>query len=106
MTDKKESRLGASPLNGMDLLSSTVNVAKPVEPSKKKTVSMPVKKETPKKSVKVKVPTPPKATPEVESKPGDQYGYDKQSKWPLLPEPTPYLIPVSQSGDKVLSTAF
>ncbi len=103
---KESSRLGGSPLAGMDLLSSTVDV--PVV-NEKKVKAAPVAKkvEKPKESKPVaskpvKAATPKALAPGV----GDQYGYERQNKWPLLDEASPYLVAVPSSGDKILSTAF
>ncbi len=118
MSEKKSvSRLGGSPLNGMDLLSSTVEpVAKKEKVAKAVEVASEAVAPEVKTAVvnvpKAKVPkakTPPPVEPAAATPPqtpGEQYGYDSQVKWPLLAEATPYLIAVPSAGDKILSTAF
>lgn len=117
MSEKKGiSRLGGSPLNGMDLLSSTVEPAVKKEKAAKAAEVTPEAVAPAVKTLVVKAPkkaAPAKTAPPAEppaaappQTPGEQYGYDRQVKWPLLAEATPYLIAVPSAGDKVLSTAF
>jgi len=84
----------------------------PVAPASTKTATAPtvakasVATKAPAKT-RTKAPTPPAAQPPApEQTPEQQFGYNNDVKWPLLPASDPYLIEVPSSGNKILSTTI